>query len=344
MKLAQRWLKRSAPDAPLSLWLSAKFLLRDGQAKEARALLERVLGELPADHGLEEPRAAHQAAGELAALQMAGRQYTKALALLLNYDWWWDAAFVSEHVLTSAELKEYVDRNWPEEQQGYGPDGKLQQLEWGAPVANAVRSGRIRYLLARRLAREEQWAAAGAYYPPFWRSYAETYADAVRTGRDRKNTALTRAAALWKAARIARYEGMDLLGTEIEPDWFAEDGQYEPTRMADSRVKAKALRGTAPSRDELERIRKSGVSTPTRRFHYRYIAVGLAWEAADLMPDGREETAAILCEAGGWLKNRDPKEADRFYKALVRRCGDTPTGREAAKARWFPKSLATEQR
>lgn len=54
------------------------------------------------------------------------------------------------------------------------------------------------------------------------------------------------------------------------------------------------------------------------------------------MDDQSDETAAVLCEAGTWLKVRDPKAADRFYKALVRRCGTTDLGRRADQLRWFP--------
>ena len=46
----------------------------------------------------------------------------------------------------------------------------------------------------------------------------------------------------------------------------------------------------------------------------------------------------MLWQAGTWLKSRDPKAADRFYKALVRRCGTTRLGQEADRLRWFPKT------
>ena len=54
------------------------------------------------------------------------------------------------------------------------------------------------------------------------------------------------------------------------------------------------------------------------------------------MPDNSDDTARALIEAGSWLKARDPKAADRFYKALVRRCGTTDLGRRADQLRWFP--------
>ena len=52
--------------------------------------------------------------------------------------------------------------------------------------------------------------------------------------------------------------------------------------------------------------------------------------AAQLMPDESDEsdeTASVLCTAGEWLKNLDPKGANKFYKALVTRGGTTALGR-----------------
>jgi hypothetical protein len=54
------------------------------------------------------------------------------------------------------------------------------------------------------------------------------------------------------------------------------------------------------------------------------------------MPDQDPRTAKVLWTAGTWLKERAPQDADRFYKALVRRCGRTPLGQEADRLRWFP--------
>ncbi len=88
--------------------------------------------------------------------------------------------------------------------------------------------------------------------------------------------------------------------------------------------------------DELQRA--SGNSPdPDHRYHYRFVAARLGWEAAELMPDQDAATASVLCTAGSWIKTLDNQEADRFYKALVRRCGKTALGAEADRLRWFPK-------
>ncbi len=89
------------------------------------------------------------------------------------------------------------------------------------------------------------------------------------------------------------------------------------------------------STDEQKRLVQH--SEPRKRFHYKYFAADLAWEAAELMPNESEQTARVLCEAGWWLADRDPKAADRFYKAMVRRCRSTPLGKQADQLRWFPR-------
>jgi len=61
------------------------------------------------------------------------------------------------------------------------------------------------------------------------------------------------------------------------------------------------------------------------------------WKGAQLLPDNEELKAKALCRGGTYLKVRDPKTADKFYKALVKTCGQTELGKEAAKLKWFPK-------
>ena len=56
------------------------------------------------------------------------------------------------------------------------------------------------------------------------------------------------------------------------------------------------------------------------------------------MPDNSDETARVLCEVLGYgSKIRAPRFADRFYKALVKRCPNTALGKAADEKRWFPE-------
>jgi LysM repeat protein len=144
-----------------------------------------------------------------------------------------------------------------------------------------------------------------------------------------------RAAALFEAALITRTNGMELIGTEVAPDWhyhlgdfdYGVDGEYRTTNSLAVVVR--------PSQDELRRNAEHRPD-PDTRFYYRYQAASLAWEAAKLLPDNNDETAYVLWTGGCFLKNRDPQTADLFYKALVRRNRHTILGSEADRQRWFP--------
>ena len=143
------------------------------------------------------------------------------------------------------------------------------------------------------------------------------------------------AAALFAAAKLMRHQGMELVGTEVEPDWRVHEGDFDYGVSIDSRATNTSTNLVFASEDELGRARQQGV-VPEARFHYRYQAAELAWQAAALMPNNTDETARVLCTGGSWLKNIDSQKADVFYKSLVRRCRKTDIGQTADRMRWFP--------
>lgn len=352
IELAQRWIKR-APASPVAQWLQAKLLLRAGKLSEAAALLAKVSRSFPtAPPGTNAPvgfadtllighneayretiNAAQQVLGELGALHLARRQFTEALdALLRSESYWMDAAYVAERVLTVDELKTYVDRNWPVEPHAG------QALTIAPPVdADVVKPStteQIRYLLARRLTRVSRGSKAREYFPEPWQAQCDALMQALNAGWDESQPTNARATALFTAAVITRTNGLELLGTEVEPDWAVYGGNYESGVTAQQRTNENfgVLRA---SPEELRRAADHNAD-PEVRFHYRYQAAFLAWEAAKLMPNNTDETARVLCTAGSWLKHRDPVTADLFYKALVRRCRKTDIGHQADQMRWFP--------
>ena len=346
--LAARWAARAAAGDAVATWIRAKLLGREGRLNEAAALLERAVKALPRDEtwregevdgdywGDEEFRPADRAAAELAALRMARGRYAEALDLLLRSGFWTDAAYVAERVLTPDELKSCVDSNWPAAKKPVKHHADPLPVEHGAPAARDDSAGLIRYLLARRLARLGRWKDARPYYPPKLQERLDAYTEAIRAWNDHSRLDADRARSLWAAAKIARREGMELLGTEVEPDWRLYYGAYEPAQTLKDRGTAAGAMAMYVTRDERDRLERHKLEIE-KRFHYRYIAAEHAWAAARIMPNDLDETAKVLCTAGTWLKNRDPKAADRFYKALVTRCGGTSLGRQADRLRWFPK-------
>lgn len=353
---AQRWIKR-APGSPLTQWLQAKLLLRDGKVAQAAALLAKVSNSFPlesigtnapetlldnlyvvfADSFREPHGVGAQVLGELGVLRLARRQYTESLDALLRSGFWQDAAYVAERVLTLDELKSYVDRNWPATmvETNSSPTNDVAADDSSEWVTLHRPAENIRYLLARRLTRSQRGFLAREYYPEQWRESFDELALGLSDGWNEALPAEHRAKALFSAAVVTRANGMELVGTEVGPDWFVHGGNFECGVTAEGRTNGSFSILPAGS-DELRRA-FAHEADPAARFHYRYQAAFLAWEAAKLMPNNSVETARALCTAGSWIKNRDPQTADLFYKSLVRRCRKTDIGVEADRIRWFPE-------
>lgn len=354
---ARTWLDRAQEQTPIARWVRARLLLYDGKLDEARKLLAEAAQDLP-DPGLDMEEAQflfysteevlatpQRALGEEAALRATQRDYTGALDGLLRTGYWMDAAWLAEQVLTLDELKTYVDATWPADLavKYVPPQGKdaWEPLLVGGytspPLERLARD--VRYLLGRRLVREGRRREAVPYLPAERRADLERLAGHLEAGRDRKRRAAERGRELFQAACLVRDQGLELTGTEVDPDWKVVDGEYEVQTMTfgsrEARRRNRVLRATP---DETARVKRHRAQ-PWKRYHYRYGAADLAWEAAALLPSG-DEKAALLATAGSWLGARDPQAADRFYKQLVRCCGTTGLGREADELRWFPQADA----
>jgi hypothetical protein len=351
---AQRWIERSKP-TPVTEWLEAKLLLRDGKVDKAAALLEKVAHGFPlSPKGTNEPEsselkdnvsfpgftyevsgevaASAQLRAEMGALHLSRREFTESLDALMRAGFWMDAAYVAERVLTIEELKVYVDRNWPS-QPVVVTTNAIQAAE-EVPRVFSIRS-EIRYLLERRMARAGQRGEAMDYFPIEQRTNFDAFIQNEKTGNDTTIRTNERATALFTLAKLVRSQGMELFGTEVEPDWHIHEGEYEVGVTVADRATNSPASALAASEEELARAHESA-SIPDTRFHYRYRAAELAWKAALMMPNDTDETARVLCVGGTWLKYKDPQKADVFYKALVRRCRKTEIGDLADRRRWFP--------
>jgi hypothetical protein len=108
---------------------------------------------------------------------------------------------------------------------------------------------------------------------------------------------------------------MELLGTELEPDWTVHAGNYREGVTVSDRAGLVSNVLVAAS-EELDRARQNA-PTPECRFHYRHTAAALAWEAAKLMPYDSGERTRVLRQAGFWLRSCDPDAAIAFCKAAA---------------------------
>ena len=369
-KEAARWLAVADPESAASCWLRAKLQLRDGKLDDATKSMARAwekardtvsytgwkgdaaTGGDGADAGeylyygeggsFTFPQAA---GGDLGGLRLARADFVQSMDALLKGGLWDDAAFVAERVLTADELKAYVDAH--------------PVVSGTVAVQDRGNNGNssLGYLLGRRLVREDRCDEAAKYLTPPYDKVLQKYVQALKDGADEKLPKSQRAKALFTAAWIARYDGMEIMGTEVSPDGFVTEGAFEEMDIAAERrtgsykeIKYETVTKngvqeevqktvTHPialkaSKQEQERLSKNRIS-PDLRFHYRVIAGALAIHAADLMADNSEELADVINTAGNWVKDRDEKVGDRYFLMLKKRCAGTKLGRAALAKRWF---------
>ena len=338
-ELAKTWAGFALDSSPETHWLRAKLALRDnrlcvGAEELSRAASSPALAAIYRSTVL----------GELGRVQLALDRREAALAAWLDGEHWEDAAYVAERLLTVDELKIFQANYCPTRRPLY----ELYSGEAVTPQAlYAMQSGRSDFggdsqpslqqqlseLLARRLVRIGRVQEAKTYFYEKNRALLTTYVAYVEAGFNSLHTPKKRAKAFWLAAQLAREEGMALMGAELEPDFGIWDGSFSGSNTGAERLKP----GNDPfSATKDESVRLASIPIPAKRFSYRYRAADLAWWAASLLPNESDETAEILNTAGGWLKARDPIEANRFYQALVIRCGRTKLGKAAAARHWFP--------
>jgi hypothetical protein len=319
MDQARRWVKRAPRDDRIACWVRGKLALRAGKLDEAAeqiATALRAVEKLPEKaRTWDDSCHRHALSNELAALQLSEGQYVEALELLIRFEHMGHAAYVAERVLTVDELKGYVDK--------------------GAGRCTAEQRGRLAHLLATRLARSGRMNEAMGYFPPDDAKRMRQYVDALAVARDGNRSIGNRAEAWWKSALTIRRHGHRLIGYATGYYGKLPDGRFHDWPVA-TRVAAADEYDLAPVGDDEVARAKRHRPDPVERWHYGHLAVAHAWRACELMPDEDERTAWRLCEAGTWIKYRDPNAADRFYKALVTRCGTTELGKQAAARRWFP--------
>jgi len=352
-KGAAHWLELSKGESGAALWLKAKLQLRTGRLADAANTMAKAWQSLrnsPAytpTEGTDErwseydyfPEGLHwgwgqSASGDLGGLRLARGDFVQSLDTLFKGHLWNDAAFVAERVLTTNELKQYVDA----------------LPETPPPKEGEDYNAKLKYLLGRRLVREHRYAEAGPYLSSPYDKVLEKYVKALKDGANEKLSKTERAHAWFTAAWLARYDGMELMGTEVAPDAFVDSGQFELPDLAKQRrsgfyqqvsydkdgneKKKNVPIALKASQKEIQRLTANKID-PDTRFHYRLIAGALAIKAAELLPDNSEELADVVNQAGLWVKDRDEKTGNRYYQIIDHRCAKTNIGQADAAKHWF---------
>lgn len=340
---ATRWLTLSDPNTAVACWLQSKLDLRAGRIQEAAQAMSKAWRQiidsptLQADLDSDYPSFSFPAtaSGDFSILRLAFNDFVPSMQILLRGHLWSDAAYLAERVLTTEELKSYVDQMLP-----------LSAQESAEPGNQTVS---LRWVLGRRLVREDRYAEAAQYLKPPYDKVLQEYVTALDEGANEKLPKLQRARAYFHAAWIARFQGMELMGTEGAPDGFISGGDFEEFDLAKQRASGQYAVTTFPNGDmvtvekpmflkatkqEIARLTNSKTS-PNVRFHYRSIAGEIVLRAAKLLNDNTENLADILNTAGQWTKSSNEPLANRIYAVLSKRGAQTKIGKAAIAKHWF---------
>lgn len=335
----------------LAWWVRAKLALRAGKADEAAQAYAQAAKAFPADEEWGENRDAAafgpetikpqcRVEGERGTLALSRGEYLAAMEHLYNAAslYWPDAAYVAERVLRVDELKSFVDAHVGK------PTPKPAAVDGEGGYGNpADAATALRALLARRLLRAERYDEALKYFDDAaLKKKAQAYVDARRAASG--GGRIAQAKGWYAAAHSARFDGLDLIGYELDPDYQVYAGNFDlggGWNDADAVAAANAaatpgaprparkdiaVPKTLSGRDEAARVASSRAQ-PLERFHYRYNAVDFASKAADLLPARTQAFAAVLCHATAWLIDRDPPAAEKLYARYLRQGPYVPWGR-----------------
>lgn len=301
-----------AGDGGLAWWLRAKLAVREGDKNAAAAAYAKAAQAFPQNESWGERRTPDwdfetlqpkcRVEGESAILALQRGDYLQAFDQLYrsNDIYWSDAATVAERVLTVDELKQYVDTQVP-------APPPLTQEDRDNYVQLPV-AAKLRNVLGRRLLREERYDEAPAYFDNADLQAKAKWYGQLRNDAESKWWPTKRAFAYYHAATLARFDGMELLGYEMSPDYATFGGNYS--------LEAPELKvGPLVAEDEIKR-QQASAAQPDQRYHYRYVANALASRAADNLPHTSQAFAAVLCGAAGW--NTGQEEKSVFYQRYVK--------------------------
>ena len=155
----------------------------------------------------------------------------------------------------------------------------------------------LRNILARRLMRERRFDEAQKWFTGMRERYCVERFTALRAvALDPTSSPEDKLAATLSLAALIRFRGDMLYGTFLEPDNVICGGEY-PCEWGTR------LTGVKLNKPDLP------------RFHYRWIAAEFYSRAAEYTDDPKLKGFCFWM-AGTLLKNRDPKLADRDFKAL----------------------------
>lgn len=358
-------------ETALAWWVRAKLAIRRGDMDQAAQAYARAAQAFPQDTSLDGGNRT-LLAGEQGVVALSRGQFVEALDLLYAVSsredpatpyadkvYWSDTAYIAERVLTTDELRRFVDARVPAPPTPPLPDDLRTRGLTDQPAQAALSAADdLRLLLARRLMRDGRYREALPYFPadddPRFldaayvdgrnvyklgspRRKAQAYLDARERASDAWGRA-ARAQAWFDAARIARRDGMAIMGSELDPDFAIWDGflsygagRYLPQRDGAQAPVTPAQRAelalSGPYITDAERARYAASETrPYSRYHYREVAASNALRAADLVMPRSQAYAATLCHAAAYVINDNAPRARAIYQRYIDHGAYVPFG------------------
>ncbi|MBK5125636.1 hypothetical protein IQ288_38095 [Burkholderia sp. R-69980] len=265
----------------LASWVSAKLALRRGDTAAAVEAYAQASKGFPVADSSVEPAGAQLMKGEQAVLTLSRGQYVEALGYLfdaasrqdsigVNNDsvsdvaYGSDMAYIAERVLTTDELKRFVDSRVPASAVPPTPSSDAGVDAYYA--LHQTTADALRYLLARRLVRDGRIDEALPYFPadddPRYGSFSWEGGHTIRKQLQLRKLARDYAAALdeaqhawtrtnrargwFAAATLAKQSGMELMGYEQGPDYHDIDGAFAGGSGRSGVVSARVDRASDP--------------------------------------------------------------------------------------------------
>jgi tetratricopeptide (TPR) repeat protein len=306
-------------NTPLALWIQAKVALENDDEQEGAKLMAQALRTTAEGQaaGSLEPSSVGLLHGEASVWDLGRGDFSQAMSVLwpVAKTYWGDVAYLAERVLTTDELRAFVDAHAPEPEP---PPAQAYRID---PVDE------LRGLLARRLMRDGRYQEALGYFDHVRKDDPDIRADAAAfaAALDRSRTAfwaVDRAQAGWVAATLLRNRGMEMMGTETSPDNAGFEGGelqagYGPGPGGPSQQQQYA---GAVGQNELVRYDASRAA-PDLRYHYRYLAADQAVAASAELPPRTQAFAAMLCTASEWMFSSGATQKARAIYSLYLKAG-----------------------
>ncbi len=348
IKLCEKWIAACPDDSLVKIWLQAKIYRKRGEYKQAAKKLRTWLklyderkkfypkypNELEIkcfDYQSRRMEFTRDVRAELGCVMVSAYDFFEAMECFKRAKSWYDMAYVAERLLSSKQLRQYVDVHCQDYNSDYDSNLNMNKYDfyfYEKTGSSGAFNNCLKYLLARRLMREEKYDLALKYFPYQLAVVAGQYLEFKRKSEDKKYSLDQRALASYNAAKLMRHYGMSLVGTELYPDChyclggFSDDDSRKPFWW-DGAVAGK-----------IKALAEKHLLNINLRFHYRFKAAEMMRQAAN---QARLRDLKALCYfAGGcYIKGRDPKRADLQYKPLAR-LRPHPLAVAADNRRWFP--------